>query len=76
MAATKKVKKSVKLPKGYLPSEDEKFMNNKQKEYYITDYIGIFVKNRYKVFPVYLEKNEILNINTPEQLATAKKLLS
>jgi bifunctional UDP-N-acetylglucosamine pyrophosphorylase / glucosamine-1-phosphate N-acetyltransferase len=50
--------------------------NNKQKEYYITDYIGIFVKNMYKVFPVYLEKNEILNINTPEQLATAKKLLS
>lgn len=34
MAATKKVKKSVKLPKGYLPSEDEKFMNNKQKEYF------------------------------------------
>ena len=32
MAATKKVIKSVKLPKGYLPSEDEKFMNKKQKE--------------------------------------------
>ena len=50
--------------------------NNKQKEYYITDYIGIFVRNNYRVLPVYLEKNEILNINTPEQLATAKKLLS
>ena len=34
MAATKKVIKSVKLPKGYLPSEDEKFMNKKQKEYF------------------------------------------
>jgi DnaK suppressor protein len=34
MASTKKVKKSVKLPKGYIPSDDEKFMNNKQKEYF------------------------------------------
>ncbi len=30
----KKPKKPVKLPKGYLPSDDEKFMNNKQKEYF------------------------------------------
>ena len=30
----KKPKKPVKLPKGYVPSEDEKFMNAKQKEYF------------------------------------------
>ena len=34
MAANKKVKKPVKLPKGYVPSEDEKFMNAKQQEYF------------------------------------------
>jgi DnaK suppressor protein len=31
---TKKTKKPVKLPKGYVPSEDEKFMNAKQQEYF------------------------------------------
>jgi len=34
MAASKKTKKPVKLPKGYVPTEDEKFMNPKQKEYF------------------------------------------
>ena len=34
MAAAKKTKKPVKLPKGYVPKEDEKFMNAKQKEYF------------------------------------------
>lgn len=29
-----KAKKPVKLPKGYKPSDDEKFMNPKQKEYF------------------------------------------
>lgn len=31
---SKAVKKPVKLPKGYVPSDDEKFMNAKQKEYF------------------------------------------
>ena len=31
---TKKTKKPTKLPKGYVPSEDEKFMNAKQQEYF------------------------------------------
>lgn len=30
----KKVTKPVTLPKGYIPSDDEKFMNPKQKEYF------------------------------------------
>jgi len=30
----KAAKKKVKLPKGYVPSEDEKFMNAKQQEYF------------------------------------------
>ena len=30
----KKAKKPVKLPKGYKPTEDETFMNAKQKEYF------------------------------------------
>jgi len=34
MASTKKAKKPVKLPAGYKPSDDEKFMNAKQKEYF------------------------------------------
>lgn len=31
---TKKAKKPVKLPKDYFPSDDEKFMNAKQQEYF------------------------------------------
>jgi len=34
MAAAKKKKKPTRLPKGYKPSEDEKFMNAKQQEYF------------------------------------------
>ena len=34
MAAAKKTKKATKLPKGYVPSDDEKFMNAKQREYF------------------------------------------
>lgn len=34
MSKATKAKKPVKLPKGYVPSEDEKFMNPKQKEYF------------------------------------------
>ena len=50
--------------------------NNKQNEYYITDFIDIFVTNNYKVQPIYLDTNEVLNVNTPEQLETAKKILN
>ena len=50
--------------------------NNKQNEYYITDYIDIFVKNNYIVSPIYLTENEILNVNTPEQLQLAKSILN
>lgn len=32
--AANKNKKPVKLPKGYVPSDDEKFMNPKQTEYF------------------------------------------
>ena len=32
--STKKTKKPTKLPAGYKPSDDEKFMNAKQKEYF------------------------------------------
>lgn len=49
--------------------------NNKQKEYYITDYISIFKTHGYNFLPTYLEKNEVLNINTPEQLQIAKNML-
>lgn len=34
MSKAPKTKKPVKLPKGYVPKEDEKFMNAKQKEYF------------------------------------------
>jgi len=32
--ATPKTKPPVKLPKNYVPSDDEKFMNSKQQEYF------------------------------------------
>ena len=50
--------------------------NNKQQEYYITDYISIFKTHGYNFLPIYLEKNEVLNINTPEQLNIAKRILN
>ncbi len=34
MGTAKKTKKPTKLPKGYVPTEDEKFMNAKQQEYF------------------------------------------
>lgn len=34
MAVAKKKKKAVKLPKGYVPTDEEKFMNPKQTEYF------------------------------------------
>ena len=34
MAKAKSTKKPTKLPKGYVPSDNEKFMNAKQQEYF------------------------------------------
>ena len=34
MAKSGSTKKTVKLPAGYVPSDDEKFMNPKQREYF------------------------------------------
>ena len=50
--------------------------NNKQQEYYITDFIDLFVDNNHHVLPIFMDKNDILNINTPEQLTIAKNLIN
>ena len=49
--------------------------NNKQQEYYITDLISIFNNNNINIYPIYLKEKEIININTPEQLAIAKSII-
>ena len=49
--------------------------NNKQNEYYLTDLVEIFNKNNIEIKPYNIEnKNEIINVNTPEQLQQAKNL--
>lgn len=48
---------------------------NKQNEYYLTDLVEIFNKNNIEIISYNIEnKNEIINVNTPEQLQQAKKL--
>ena len=70
MAAKKKSKKPVKLPKGYVPSEDEKFMNAKQKEYFRQKLLAwkadIFEQNKDTV--EYLQE---VNVTYPDPADTA-----
>ena len=70
MAAEKKSKKPVKLPKGYVPSEDEKFMNAKQKEYFRQKLLAwkadIFEQNKDTV--EYLQE---VNVTYPDPADTA-----
>lgn len=43
--------------------------NNAQKEYYLPDLIIILINNNFKAFPYFIKDyNEILNVNTKEQL--------
>tara|TARA_B100000795_G_C22784636_1_gene434015 strand:- start:952 stop:1683 length:732 start_codon:yes stop_codon:yes gene_type:complete len=49
--------------------------NNKQKEYYLPDLMIILIQMGYKVIHVKLEnQNELINVNTPEDLAKAKSI--
>ena len=70
MATTKKTKKPTKLPKGYMPSEDEKFMNAKQKEYFRQKLLAwkaeIFEQNKDTV--AYLQQE---NVTYPDPADTA-----
>jgi bifunctional UDP-N-acetylglucosamine pyrophosphorylase/glucosamine-1-phosphate N-acetyltransferase len=46
--------------------------NNAQKEYYLPDILHILIANDHPITPYYIENTtEILNVNTPEQLAAA-----
>lgn len=48
--------------------------NNAQKEYYLPDLLLILIDNNYKVNPVLIEnENEIINVNTQEDLSKAIK---
>ena len=70
MAAGKKAKKVVKLPKGYVPSDDEKFMNAKQQEYFRQKLLAwkaeIFEQNKDTV--AYLQQE---NVTYPDPADTA-----
>ena len=49
--------------------------NNAQKEYYLPDLLLILIKNNYKIEPIFIDnEDEILNVNTQEDLSKAKKL--
>ena len=46
--------------------------NNAQNEYYLPDILHILIANGHSITPYYIENTtEILNVNTPEQLAAA-----
>lgn len=70
MATAKKTKKPTKLPKGYVPSDDEKFMNAKQKEYFRQKLLAwkaeIFEQNKDTV--AYLQQE---NVTYPDPADTA-----
>ena len=56
---------------------DEVKNNNNQKEYYLPDLMLIIIKNGQKVTPVILlNQDELININTPEDLIKAKGVRS
>ena len=49
--------------------------NNTQKEYYLPDIMKILINNNYKINSFIISNNnEILNVNTQEQLAMANKI--
>jgi len=49
--------------------------NNKKKEYYLTDAISLFAKQNLKINSVLISENEILGINTRNELANAEKII-
>jgi len=50
--------------------------NNAQKEYYLTDTIKCLVRNEYSVQTIQTQDvDEILGINSPEDLSRAERLL-
>ena len=50
--------------------------NNSQKEYYLTDTIEYLVQSGYPVQAIQInDANEILGINSPEDLSRAERLL-
>ena len=70
MAAAKKTKKATKLPKGYVPSDAEKFMNAKQREYFRQKLLAwkadIYEQNKDTV--AYLQQE---NVTYPDPADTA-----
>ena len=49
--------------------------NNAQKEYYLTDLLGMAIKQKEKVFAISVDPKIALGINTPEELSWAQKLM-
>ncbi len=70
MAIAKKTKKPVRLPKGYAPSEDEKFMSPKQKEYFRQKLLAwkAEVVEQTKETVAYLQRE---NVSYPDPVDTA-----
>ena len=46
--------------------------NNKQNEYYLPDIIYPIIEEEKKIYPFFVEENEIINVNNREQLLKAK----
>ena len=49
--------------------------NNAQREYYLTDLVGLAIAQKQKVATFTIDPIVSIGVNTPEQLATAEKLL-
>jgi bifunctional UDP-N-acetylglucosamine pyrophosphorylase/glucosamine-1-phosphate N-acetyltransferase len=54
----------------------EKIKNsNAQKEYYLTDIVKIAIEQGEKIHSLMVEPNEVLGVNSMEDLAIAEKVL-
>jgi len=50
--------------------------DNKQKEYYLTDLIGLAFAQGHKINTITIDPRQAVGINSPEELAVAEKLIS
>ena len=50
--------------------------SNNQKEYYLTDLAGLAKANGEKISSIFIDPQEAIGVNTPEQLALAEKILN